>query len=181
MTKEDIRKFSKFETLTAAICDQQDVIEELRQRYDDQVTSSSAQLAQLTRSHEAKMAQELGQEKVQVDVANDRVKAKEAQAQLLLQEQEQRSTLLKNELRKALKAITDQDGANTRSSAAMEVPLCKELLEAKHRIAQLEPAWEAFLERHNDEEEAQDLEQRRRAAVVAQPSERRSRRQGIAG
>ncbi len=35
-----------------------------------------------------------------------------------------------------------------------------------------------FTEKHNDEEEAQDLEQRRRAAVVAQPSERRSRRRG---
>jgi hypothetical protein len=60
LTKEDIRKFSKFETLAAAICDLHDVIERLRQRYDDQVASSSAQLAQLTRSHETKMAQELG-------------------------------------------------------------------------------------------------------------------------
>ena len=58
LSKEDIRKFSKFETLAVAICEQQDVIEGLRQRYDDQVTSSSAQLAHLTRSHEAKMAQE---------------------------------------------------------------------------------------------------------------------------
>jgi hypothetical protein len=58
------------------------------------------------------------------------------------------------------------------------VLLRKELLEGKQRIAQLEPAWEMFIEKHNDEEEAQDLEQRRRAAVVAQPSERRSRRQG---
>ena len=33
------------------------------------------------------------------------------------------------------------------------------------------------IEKHNDEEEAQDLEQCRRAAVVAQPSERRNRRQ----
>ena len=55
--------------------------------------------------------------------------------------------------------------------------LRKELLETKHRIAQLEPAWEMFIEKHNDEEEAQDLEQRRRAAVVAHPSERRIRRQ----
>ena len=39
-------------------------------------------------------------------------------------------------------------------------------------------AWEMFIAKHNDEEEAQDLEQRRRAAVVAQPSERRNRRQG---
>ena len=108
---------------------------------------------------------------MQVDVANDRVKASEAQAQLLLQEQEQRSALLNIELRKALKAITEQDIANTRVSAEMEVLLRKELLEAKHRLAELEPAWKTFIEKHNDEEEAQDLEQRRRAAVVAQPSE----------
>ena len=123
------------------------------------------------------MAQELGQAKVQVDVANDRVKASEAQAQLLLQEQEQRSELLISELRKALKAITAQDVANTRASAEMEVLLRKELLETKHRIAQLEPTWEMFIAKHNDEEEAQDLEQRRRAAVVVQPFERRNRRQ----
>ena len=104
-------------------------------------------------------------------------KASEAQAQLLLQEQEQRSALLISELRRALKAITDQDFANTRASAEMEVQLRKELLETKHRLAQLETAWEMFIARHNEEEEAQDLEQRRRAAVVAQPSERRHRRQ----
>ena len=97
------------------------------------------------------MAQELSQAKVQVDVANDRVKASEAQVQLLLQEQEQRSALLISELRKALKAITEQDVANTRASAEMEVLLRKEqLLEAKHRLAQLEPAWEMFIEKHND-------------------------------
>ena len=124
------------------------------------------------------MAQDLSQAKVQVDVANDRVKASEAQAQLFLQEQEQRSALLISELRKALQAITDQDVAITRASAEMEVRLRKELLEAKHRLAQLEPAWGMFIEKHNDEEEAQDLEQRRRAVVVAQPSERRNRRQG---
>jgi hypothetical protein len=92
----------------------------------------------------------LGQAKLQVDVAHDNVKASEAQAQLLLQEQAQRSAVLIRELRKALKAITDQDSANTRASAEMEVLLRKELLEAKNRIAQLEPAWEAFIERHND-------------------------------
>ena len=108
LTKEDLRKFSKFETLAGAICDQQDlIVEGLRQRYDDQVQSSAAQLAHVTRIHEAKMAQELGQAKMQVDVANDRMKASEAQAQLLLQEQEQRSALLISELRKALRAITD--------------------------------------------------------------------------
>ncbi len=86
LTQEDIRKFSKFETLAAAICDQQDVIEGLRQRYDDQVASASAELAHVKRSHEAKMVHELGQAKLQVDVAHDNVKASEAQAQLLLQE-----------------------------------------------------------------------------------------------
>ena len=148
----------------------------MRRRYDEQVASSSSQLAQLTRSHEARLAQELVQAKLHVDVANDRVKAIEAQAQLLLKEQEQRSELLVSELRKALKTITEQDAANTRASAELEVLLRKELRDAKHRIAQLEPAWEMFIEKHYDEEEAQDLEQRRRAAVVAQPSERRNRR-----
>ena len=75
-----------------------------------------------------------------VDVTNDRVKAIEAQAQLLLKEQEQRSELLVSELRKALKVITEQDAANTRASAELEVLLRKELRDAKHRIAQLEPA-----------------------------------------
>ncbi len=54
--------------------------------------------------------------------------------------------------------------------------LRKELLEAKHRLAELEPAWEMFIAKHNDEEEAQESEQCRRAAVAAQPSERRNRR-----
>jgi hypothetical protein len=176
LSKEDIRKFSKFETLATTICDQQDAIEAARRRYDEHVASSSTQLAHLTRSHEARLADELHQAKVHVDVANDRVKASEAQAQLLLHEQEQRSELLISELRKALKAITDQDVANTRASAEMEVLHRKELLETKHRLVQLEPAWEIFIEKYNDEEEAQDLEQRRRAAVVAQSSERRNRR-----
>jgi hypothetical protein len=61
LSKEDIsRKFSKFETLANTICDQQDdAVEAARRRYDEQVVSSSAQLAQLTRSHEARMAHEL--------------------------------------------------------------------------------------------------------------------------
>ena len=73
LTKENIRKFSRFEMLATTICNQQDAIEALRRRYDEQVASSSSQLAHLTRSHEAKMTQELGQAKVHVDVANDRV------------------------------------------------------------------------------------------------------------
>ena len=76
--------------LATTICDQQDALEALGRRYDEQVASSSAQLAHLMRSHEARMAQELGQAKVHVDVANDRVKASdEAQAQLLLQDNEE--------------------------------------------------------------------------------------------
>ena len=114
MSKEDIRKYSKFETLATTICDQQDALEALRRRYDEQVASSSAQLAHFTRSHE------LSQAKVHVDVANDRIKASEAQAQIILQEQEQRSALLISELRKALKAITDQDVVNMRASAEMK-------------------------------------------------------------
>ena len=122
------------------------------------------------------MASELSQAKVQIDVANERVQASEAKAQLLLHEQTQRSEMLISELRRALKAITDQDIANTRASAEMEVLLRKELLETKHRLAELEPAWDMFITKQNEEEEAQDSEQRRRAAVVAQPAERRNRR-----
>jgi hypothetical protein len=79
------------------------------------------------------MAHELGQAKLHVNVANDNVKASESHAQLLLEEQEQRSKVLIRELRRALKEITEQDAANTRASAEMEVQLLKELLEAKHR------------------------------------------------
>ena len=55
LSKDDIRKYSKFETLATTICDQQDALESLRRRYDEQVTSSSAQLAHLSRSHEARI------------------------------------------------------------------------------------------------------------------------------
>ena len=50
----------------------------------------------------------------------------------------------------------------------------KELLEAKHRIAE-KPAWSVYVEKHNDKEEIQELEHRRRAAVTAQPSDLRNR------
>ena len=80
-------------------------------------------------------------------------------------------------MRRALTETADQAIANnTRTAAELEVLLRKELLEAKHRLAELEPAWSVFIEKRNDEEEAQELEQRRRAAVAAQPSERRNRR-----
>ena len=111
-----------------------------------------------------------------VDLANERVQASDAKAQLILHEQTQRLEMLISELRQALKAITDQDIANTRAAAEMEVLVRKELLETKHRLAELEPAWDMFIAKLNEEEEAQDSEQRRRAAVVAQPSERRNRR-----
>ena len=39
LSKEDIRKYSKFETLATTICDQQDAPEALRRRYDEQVAS----------------------------------------------------------------------------------------------------------------------------------------------
>ena len=122
------------------------------------------------------MAHELNQAKVHVNVASERVQASEAKAQLLLNYQTQRSEMLISDLRQSLKTITDQDIANTRASAEMEVLLRKELLETKHRLAELEPAWDMFIVKHNEEEEAQDSEQRRQAAVVAQPSERRHRR-----
>ena len=141
------------------------------------VASSSTQLAQLTRSHETRMANELRQAKVHVDVANEQVQESEAKAKLLLHEQTQWSEMLIGKLRQALKAITDQDVANTRASVEMEVQLRKELLETKHRHAELEPAWDMFIAEHNEDEESQELEQRRRAAVVGGTTFRASKSQ----
>ena len=87
--------------------------------------SSSAQLAHLTRTHEARLEQEVRQAKAQVDMANGRVQASEAQAQLCLQEQTQRVEVLISELRRALTETTDQAVANTRNAAKMEVQLRK--------------------------------------------------------
>jgi hypothetical protein len=98
-----------------------------------------------------------------VDAANEQVQTSDAKYKLLLHEQTQRSEMVISELRQALTAITAQDVANTRAAAAMKVQLRKELLEARHRVAELEPAWEMFIAQHNEDEEAQDLEQRRRA------------------
>ena len=56
LSKKDIRKVSKFETLATTICEQQDAIEAARRRYNEHVASSSAQLTHLTRSHEARLA-----------------------------------------------------------------------------------------------------------------------------
>ena len=58
-----------------------------------------------------------------VDLANERVQASDTKAQLILHEQTQRLEMLMSELRQALKAITDQDVANTRAAAEMEVQL----------------------------------------------------------
>ena len=68
------------------------------------------------------------QAKAQVDMVNDRVQASETQAQLRLQERAQRVDMLISELRRALTETTDQDVANTRAAAEMEVHLRKELL-----------------------------------------------------
>ena len=97
LSKVDIRKYSKFETLATTICDQHDALEAARRRYDEHMASSSTQLAQLTRSHEARMANELRQAKMHVDVANERVQASEAKAKFLLHEQTQRSEMLISE------------------------------------------------------------------------------------
>ncbi len=67
--------------------------------------------------------------------------------------------MLISELHRALTKTTDQDVANTRAAAEMmEVHLRKELLEAKKRLAELEPTWDMFITKHNDEEEAQESE-----------------------
>jgi hypothetical protein len=84
--------------------------------------------------------------------------------------------MLISELHRALKETADQAFTNTHTAAELEVHLRKELLEARHCLAELEPAWSIFIEKHNDEEEAREQEQRRRVAVAAQPSERRNRR-----
>ncbi len=44
LSKEDIRKYSKFETLATTLCDQQEALDEALRRYDEQVQSSSAQV-----------------------------------------------------------------------------------------------------------------------------------------
>ena len=100
--------------------------------------SSSAQIAQLTRSHEARLDYEVRQAKAQVDMAADRVQASEAQAQLRLQEQTQRVDMLISELRRVLTETADQAIANTRTAAELEVLFRKELLEANYRLAELE-------------------------------------------
>ena len=172
LSKENIRKYSRFDTFATTLYDQQDARDEAHRRYDAHVQSSSAQIVQLTHSHEAKLEYEVRQAKAQVDIANERVQTSEAQAQFRLQEQTQRADMLISELRRALKETADQAIANTRTAAELEVHLRKELLEAQHRLAELEPAWSMFIARHNDEEEAREQEQRHRAAVAAQPSER---------
>jgi hypothetical protein len=62
--------------------------------------------------------------------------------------------MLISELRRALQETADQATFNTRTSSELEVRLRKELYEARHRLAELEPAWDLFIAKHNDEEEA---------------------------
>jgi hypothetical protein len=130
LSKEDIRKYIRFETLATTLCDQQDALDEAQRRYDAHVQSSSAQIAQSTRSHEARLEHEVRQAKAQVDIVTERVQTSEVQAQLRLQEQTQRADMLISELCRALKETADQAIANTRTAAELEVNLRKELLEA---------------------------------------------------
>ena len=127
---------------------------------------------------QAKLEYEVHQAAAQVVIANECFQANEAQAQaqLRLQEQALRSNMLISELRRALQETADQAIVNTRTASELEVRSRKELLEYRHRLAELESAWEMFIDKHNDVEEARDQEQRRRrAAVAVQPSERRIR------
>ena len=80
------------------------------------------------------------------------------------------------ELCKALKETSDQATANMRTAAKLEVQLRTEILETHHRLAELEPAWDMFIAKYNEEEEAREQEQCCKAAVAVQPSERRNRR-----
>ena len=87
LSKEDIKKYSRFDTLATTLCEQQDALDEAHRRYDAHVQSSLAQIAQqLTRSHEARLEIEVRQAAAQVNVANERLQASEAQAQLRLQD-----------------------------------------------------------------------------------------------
>ena len=70
--------------------------------------SSSAQIVQLTRSHEAKLEYEVRQAAAQVAIANERLQANEAQEQLRLQKQAQRTDMLISELRRALQETDRQ-------------------------------------------------------------------------
>ena len=126
--------------MLATICDQQDVLDEAHRRYDEQVKFSSAQLAQLTRSHEARLAHEVLQAKAQIDMANERVQASEAKAQLGLQEQTQRAEMLISELRQALTETADQDVANTRAALLeMEVHLLTSSCRARAGMGDVYP------------------------------------------
>ena len=88
LSKEDIRKYSRFETLATTLYDdQKGLLDEAQRRYDAHIQSSSAQIARLTRSHEAKLEYKVRQTAAQVAIANKRLQANEAQAQLRLQEQ----------------------------------------------------------------------------------------------
>ena len=79
------------------------MLDEAHRHYDAHVQSSSAQIEKLTHSHEARLEYEVRQAAAQVDIANERFQSSEAQAQLRLQEQAQRTDMLISELlRRAL-------------------------------------------------------------------------------
>ena len=99
---------------------------------------ASARIVQLTHSHEARLENEVRQAAAQANIVTERLQASEAQAQLRLQEQAQLSNMLIAELRKALKETSDQATANTRTAAELGVALCKEILEAQHRLVELD-------------------------------------------
>jgi hypothetical protein len=138
LSTEDVRKYSQFDTLATTLCDQQDVLDEAQRRYDEQVQSASARIVQLTHSHEARLENEVRQAAAQANIVTERLQASEAQAQLRLQEQAQLSNMLIAELRKALKETSDQATANTRTAAELGVALCKAILEAHHRLVELD-------------------------------------------
>ena len=135
LSKDDIRKYSKFETLATTLCDQQEALDEAQRRYDEQEQSSSAQIAQLTCSQVAKLEYEVRQAAAQVAIANERCQASEAQAQLRLHEQAKRIDMLISELRRALQETADQTTINTRTALELKVRLRKELLETRHCLA----------------------------------------------
>ena len=106
LTKEDVQKYSRFDTLATTLCDQQDALDEAQQRYyDELVQSTSARIAQLMRNHEVRLEKEVRQTEAHQasSIANERL----PQPQLRLQEQAQISATMIAELRKALQETSD--------------------------------------------------------------------------
>jgi hypothetical protein len=68
LTKEDVRKYRRFDTLATTLCDQQDALDEAQQRCDELVQSNSAQITQLSRNHEARFEKEMRQPAAQASM-----------------------------------------------------------------------------------------------------------------